>query len=233
MQDVIFHNEAYTNSGDELSPDVDNSDGNSQPLEVSSMSSQRRKSFMSAVIKAIKCAATSAKQSVYKKCEKTNDVVTEDLNSDTTEMLDSETEPCLMMENVLEDSSIPDSHSQNMISSTNSLLMVTAADSTMNKDEESLHNLCAAIVNRQKIEQQATLMMTRRSSEDDENSSHESIGDVSSISEQNNIQSVVDHAINVDNLVTKLLKVLHIIQDENDKSVRKLIAEKYAIFIEL
>lgn len=159
----------------------------------------------------------------------------DDLESDSTEMLDSETEPCLMMENVLEDVSMPDSHSHNMVTSTNSLLMVSAPSNDMNKDEESLHNLCEAIANRRKIEQQANLMMMtqHRSVDGDQSNSddaisdgRESIADIPSISENCTVQHLVDHVINVDNLVTKLLKVLRLIQIENDNCVQRLISEK-------
>lgn len=159
----------------------------------------------------------------------------DDLESDSTEMLDSETEPCLMMENVLEDVSMPDSHSHNMVTSTNSLLMLTAPANDMNKDEESLHNLCEAIANRKKIEQQANLMMMTQhrgvdgdpsNSDDAISDGHESIADIPSISENCTVQHLVDHVINVDNLVTKLLKVLRLIQIENDNCVQRLISEK-------
>lgn len=88
--------------------------------------------------------------------------------SDSTEMLESETEPCLMMENVLEDVSMPDTHSHNMVSSTGLLLSgshlqvkgsvdeLTVDDeiADMNREEESIHNLSQAIFNRQQIEQE-------------------------------------------------------------------------------
>lgn len=81
--------------------------------------------------------------------------------SDSTEMLDSETEPCLMMENVLEDVTMPDSHSHNMVSSTGLMMsqIDVKTDAGMDKEEESIFNLSQAIANRQKIEQQTNLIM--------------------------------------------------------------------------
>lgn len=82
-------------------------------------------------------------------------------DSDSTEMLDSETEPCLMMDNVLEDVPMPDSHSHNMVSSCigmisqieipSEILNVTTAD-------ESLQNLSQAILNRQNMESQVNAL---------------------------------------------------------------------------
>lgn len=76
-------------------------------------------------------------------------------------MLDSETEPCLMMENVLEDVTMPDSHSHNMVSSTGMMMsqIEVKTDAGMDKEEESIFNLSQAIANRQKIEQQTHMIM--------------------------------------------------------------------------
>lgn len=232
---MIYHNEAYPNSSEEPSPDCEHATDKAAAGRDHSLSPHRNQSFIAAVINAIKSAANTAKQSVHKKSIGENtQTFGDDLESDSTEMLDSETEPCLMMENVLEDVSMPDSHSHNMVSSTNSLLMVTAPSNDMNKDEESLHNLCEAIANRQKIEQQANLMLLQHRGLDGEQSNsddvisdgHESIADIPSISENCTVQHLVDHVINVDNLVTKLLKVLRLIQIENDDCVQRLIGEK-------
>lgn len=148
-QDVIFHNEAYTNSAssEDASPDGDtvNLFGDKSP--------QRHQSFVTAVINAIRNAASSAKYSVQKKdfgISTGGGAVGDE--SDSTEMLDSETEPCLMMEHVLEDVSMPDSHSHNMVSSSGMLLSQVEMPSEMDRDEESFHNLSQAIANRQRIE---------------------------------------------------------------------------------
>lgn len=152
------------------------------PLSDGSLSPQRHQSFIVAVISAIRNAATTAKHSVvqpsprdYSKIAATTTTATIDEmaeESDSTEMLESETEPCLMMENVLEDVSMPDTHSHNMISSTGLILSsgpnllslsqkasedegpVYAAVAEMNREEKSIHNLSQAILIRQQIEQQ-------------------------------------------------------------------------------
>ena len=61
----------------------------------------------------------------------------------------------------------------------------------------------------------------------DDISGHESIADIPSISEYCSAQSLVDQVIEVDNSVTKLLKVLRIIQLDNDNCIQQLITEKY------
>lgn len=55
---------------------------------------------------------------------------------------------------------------------------------------------------------------------------HESIADIPSISEYCCAQPLVDQIISVDNLVTKLLKVLRIIQMDNDNCIQQLICNK-------
>lgn len=144
-------------------------------------------------------------------------------NGDASEMLDSETEPCLMMENVLEDVPMPDSHTHNLISSS----MVTSLQSMDDDQEDSLHNLCEAIANRQKIEEQTTLMMMNQSVHSERDAHDpESVANSSACEQEFPVQILVDHVINVDNLVTKLLKVLRIIQIDNDNCIQQLINEK-------
>lgn len=123
-------------------------------------------------------------------------------NSDSTEMLDSETEPCLMMEHVLEDVIIPDGHSHNMISSGHSMLnsRLTHSESLNNlfmrpKHEFNNYSLTASL-----------------------NASYTS----DSYSDMGANISVVDQVINVDNLVTRLLKVIRIIQVESDDGMVQL-----------
>lgn len=123
------------------------------------MSPQRHQSFIAAVIHAIKNAA---KHTVNRKDQPPIEPVSQTGDeSDSTEMLDSETEPCLMMENVLEDVTMPDSHSHNMVSSTGLMMsqIDIKTDAGMDKEEESIFNLSQAIANRQKIEQQTHLIM--------------------------------------------------------------------------
>lgn len=215
-----------------------NTDGSISPL--------RHQSFIKAVLSAIKSAAITAKGSVNKKttanADESSMAVTEnDVDaSDSTDMLDSETEPCLMMENVLEDVTMPDSHSQNMVSSShNGVSSIshstvdvpvepseTAAVSTMNKEEESLFNLCQAIANRQEIEHQTSLMMHRTNGFSADTSIHESMNDMPQVNDGCTAQVLVDHIIEVDNLMTKLLKVLRIIQIEDNDCIQRLIGEK-------
>lgn len=82
-------------------------------------------------------------------------------DSDSTEMLDSETEPCLMMDNVLEDVSMPDTHSHNMVSSCTGIISQVDMPSelvNLSTGDDSLHNLSQAIVNRQNVESQVNAL---------------------------------------------------------------------------
>lgn len=80
-------------------------------------------------------------------------------------MLDSETEPCLMMDNVLEDVNMPDSHSHNMVSSCTGMISQIEIPSELvnaTTGDESLHNLSQAIVNRQTVESQVSAMAVQK-----------------------------------------------------------------------
>lgn len=78
----------------------------------------------------------------------------------SSDLLDFETEPCLMMESVLEDVTLPDTYSHNMISSSDSLRRAlsfpeTADDHNITKskigdDCTSLTSLTQAILHRRK-----------------------------------------------------------------------------------
>lgn len=78
----------------------------------------------------------------------------------SSDLLDFETEPCLMMESVLEDVSLPDTYSHNMVSSSDSLRRAlsfpeTTDEHNMRKtkigdDCTSLMNLTQAILHRRK-----------------------------------------------------------------------------------
>lgn len=182
---MIYHNEAYTNSGGssgQVSPDREHA----APISEGSLSPQRHQSFIVAVISAIRNAATNAKHSVVQPHRRdcsvngattaTTTIDEAGEESDSTEMLESETEPCLMMENVLEDVSMPDTHSHNMVSSTGLILSgpplmsmnqqavvnelpIDEQVDEMNQEEKSIHNLSQAIFNRQQIEQQSIRMI--------------------------------------------------------------------------
>lgn len=200
LEDVIFHNEAYTNSSSspEMTPEK-----SKKLLKENSPSPKRGSSFVSAIINAIRNA--TAQTSFLTSKEYSKDTISMD-NSDSTEMLDSETEPCLMMEPVLEDVIIPDGHSHNMISSGHSML-----SSARLTQSESLNNLSQAIFCRQISEQKLT-----------ENLSSSFSGEMPSLTEICPSVPLVDQIIEVDNLVTKLLKVLRIIQIENDDCMNEL-----------
>ncbi|KFB53028.1 AGAP007336-PA-like protein [Anopheles sinensis] len=316
LEDVIYHNEAYTNSassGDgspeyEQTSDKYPSDSKHQQhlqhqqqsqQQVAPLSPQRGQSFIAAVISAIKNATsktTSVKPAVAtngagaghvtKECRESNGH-----ESDSTEMLDSETEPCLMMDNVLEDVTMPDSHSHNMVSSSTRISQIEMPSSmesgvcanapggnVMMAHDESLDNLSQAIANRQQIELQSNMIASGRSSrfhhstssdqqarnsaatmassvaaggaittatqdhttashssslDDDENSccAEASMAEMPSICEYCNAQSLVDQVIDVDNLITKLLKVLRIVQMDNDHCIQELINHKNKLAI--
>uniref|UniRef100_A0A182J017 Cornetto n=1 Tax=Anopheles atroparvus TaxID=41427 RepID=A0A182J017_ANOAO len=259
------------------------------------LSPQRGQSFIAAVISAIKNA--TSKTTTVKPTVATNGGVahaTKDCRenngheSDSTEMLDSETEPCLMMDNVLEDVTMPDSHSHNMVSSSTRISQIempssmesgvgaTGPGNAMMTHDESLDNLSQAIANRQQIELQSNMIASGRSSrfhhstssdqqarnsaatmassvaagvtttapdhttashssslDDDENSccAEASMAEMPSICEYCNAQSLVDQVIDVDNLITKLLKVLRIVQMDNDHCIQELINHKNKLAI--
>lgn len=122
LEDVIFHNEAYNQS----SSSVESTPEKSRQFSIEQKQSPNGKglhklqnncflrfyfevsagsSFVSAVINAIKNAASG------KDVSKKKDNISLCDQSSSNEMLDSETEPCLMMEHVLEDVVIPDGSS--------------------------------------------------------------------------------------------------------------------------
>ncbi|KAJ8964520.1 hypothetical protein NQ314_004815 [Rhamnusium bicolor] len=202
LDDVIFHNEAYNNS----SSSPESTPEKSRKMFIDkSPSPQKGSSFVSAVINAIKNAAA---QSPFAVRDISKDNLCTDRSS-SNEMLDSETEPCLMMEHVLEDVIIPDGHSHNMISSGHGSMM-----SSRLTHSESLKDLSQAILNRQ-MSEQATLSFGGSL-----NTSFTS--DLASLSDLFPSISLVDQVIDVDNLVTRLLKVIRIIQLENDDCMSEL-----------
>lgn len=273
LEDVIYHNEAYTNSSSgDGSPETEQPGGSSQQQQhqdspqkscknTTPLSPQRGQSFIAAVISAIK-NATSKSTTLKSNASVTVSRDKRDIcghESDSTEMLDSETEPCLMMDNVLEDVTMPDSHSHNMMSSSTRISQIEMPSSLesganmMISHDESLDNLSQAIANRQQIELQSSIIASGRSPrfrrscsgseqradhttashssslEDDENSccaEGVSMGEMPSICEYCNAQSLVDQVIDVDNLITKLLKVLRIVQMDNDHCIQELVCHK-------
>ncbi|XP_034483768.1 sporulation-specific protein 15 [Drosophila innubila] len=243
-------------AGDALHTLVLTSDG--------SLSPQRNQSFIAAVIGAIRQATThSGKRLSQRKRqgqgsaaavgyampgtlhnnEQTNLNGNGGDDSDSTEMLDSETEPCLlMMDNVLEDVVHPDSHSHNMVSSCTGMIsqielpteLISSQCSqhqvTVNADD-SLQQLSQAITNRQQMElhvhKLSVLPMNNRDQcNTEELSCHDSLADLPSLMEYSTAQAVVDQVIEVDTLVTKLLKVLRLVQLDNDNCIQQLIVDK-------
>lgn len=118
-----------------------------------------------------------------------------------------------MMEPVLEDVIVPDGHSHNMISSGHSMLSCSRLTHS-----ESLNNLSQAIINRQ-ISEQASMSLT-------ESLNASFTSDMSSVSDYGTCISLVDQVIDVDNLVTRLLKVIRIIQLENEEVMNELQDER-------
>ncbi|XP_063921651.1 nuclear anchorage protein 1 isoform X2 [Zophobas morio] len=179
LEDVIFHNEAYSNSSS--SPDA-TPEKCRKFLGDKTPSPKKGSSFVSAVINAIKNAAAQSPFAGHKDVSKEN--ICAD-NSSPNELLDSETEPCLMMEHVLEDVVIPDGYTHNMISSCHSILS-SQSDSFLDMSRSSYST------------------------------------DMPSLCEIFPSFSLVDQVIEVDNLVTRLLKVIRIIQLENDDCMNEL-----------
>ncbi|XP_050297319.1 uncharacterized protein LOC126736802 [Anthonomus grandis grandis] len=191
LEDLIFHNEAYNNCSS-----IDSTPEKSR-LFIDQKPSPNGKgsSFMSAVINAIRSAAAgrdfSRKNSLHDR-------------SSSNEMLDSETEPCLMMEHVLEDVVIPDGYSHNMISSGHgSMLSSRLTHSESMKDVSNLY-------------------FSRQHSEPTSLNTSFTTSDIFSLSEYFPAISLVDQVIEVDNVITRLLKVIRIIQIENEDCMADL-----------
>ncbi|XP_037718588.1 uncharacterized protein LOC119552815 isoform X1 [Drosophila subpulchrella] len=231
-----------------------------------SLSPQRNQSFIAAVIGAIRQATThSGKRLSLRQAGKRNgvgsgsaQVVTTGTtshepqgngdDSDSTEMLDSETEPCLlMMDNVLEDVVHPDSHSHNMVSSCTGMIsqielpteLISQCSHQNNLNggtggDDSLQQLSQAITNRQQMELHmhkinGMPMNPRDQCNTEELSCHDSLAELAelpSLMEYSTAQAVVDQVIEVDTLVTKLLKVLRLVQLDNDNCIQQLIVDK-------
>ncbi|XP_043647963.1 uncharacterized protein LOC122616542 [Drosophila teissieri] len=231
-----------------------------------SLSPQRNQSFIAAVIGAIRQATThSGKRLSLRQAGKKNGVglgsvqaVTAGTqgyepqgngdDSDSTEMLDSETEPCLlMMDNVLEDVVHPDSHSHNMVSSCTGMIsqielpteLISQCSHANNINggaggDDSLQQLSQAITNRQQMELHmhkinGMPMNPRDQCNTEELSCHDSLAELTelpSLMEYSTAQAVVDQVIEVDTLVTKLLKVLRLVQLDNDNCIQQLIVDK-------
>nr|NP_001261496.1 cornetto, isoform D [Drosophila melanogaster]AGB94191.1 cornetto, isoform D [Drosophila melanogaster] len=231
-----------------------------------SLSPQRNQSFIAAVIGAIRQATThSGKRLSLRQAGKKNGVGLGSAqavsagtqgqepqgngdDSDSTEMLDSETEPCLlMMDNVLEDVVHHDSHSHNMVSSCTGMIsqielpteLISQCSHQNNINggaggDDSLQQLSQAITNRQQMElhmhkMNGMPMNPRDQCNTEELSCHDSLAELTelpSLMEYSTAQAVVDQVIEVDTLVTKLLKVLRLVQLDNDNCIQQLIVDK-------
>ncbi|CAG9760994.1 unnamed protein product [Ceutorhynchus assimilis] len=192
LEDVIYHNEAYNQS----CSSVESTPEKSRILiDQKPSPNGKGSSFVSAVINAIKNAASgrdlSRKDSFYDR-------------SSSTEMLDSETEPCLMMEHVLEDVVIPDGYSHNMISSGHGSML-----SSRLTHSESLKDV-------------SNIYFSRQHSEPTSLNTSFTTSDIFSLSEIFPAISLVDQVIEVDNVITRLLKVIRIIQIENEDCMGEL-----------
>jgi hypothetical protein len=221
----------------------DSGDGSPEQEAKGPLSPQRGHSFIKAVINAIRSATSKSIKSggnAAVVCKKDDNDPQGEEPEDTTEMLDSETEPCLMMDNVLEDAPMPDSHSHNMVSTSTriSQIEMPSIENSSIPHDDSLDNLSQAIANRQQIELQSSIMASRRgvfrqdtvqsqaSSMDNDEENEASMAEMPSITDYCNAQALVDQVIDVDNLITKLLKVLRLVQLDNDHCLQELIEQK-------
>ncbi|KAJ9575095.1 hypothetical protein L9F63_007756 [Diploptera punctata] len=213
LEDVIFHNEAYSksNSSVEASPEkVSANKQSEQPSydEQHTPSPKRGTSFVSAVISAIRNATVggTANQS---------DAQTEEI----VEIADNNHEETLQVVDSERDSSTVQGEDtiSNPRYSTGSISASCLANS------ESLQNLSQAILNRQQFE-----LAQADGSEDISSIEYEGSGIelLPPLEDCSPAITLVDQIIDVDNLVTKLLKVLRIIQLENDTCVDELHDER-------
>ncbi|XP_046619999.1 uncharacterized protein LOC124305061 isoform X1 [Neodiprion virginianus] len=233
LEDVIYINEAYSCSNSS----VESSPVSSRQSLKEFTPSPKRGSFVSAVIGAIRNAATHpfvGKPADRKPAfiEPALKQLHKEISLDSSsDLLDFETEPCLMMESVLEDVPLPDTYTHNMVSSSDSLRRTLG--STENGLEESskqgrfadestsLSNLTQAILHRRKVEVEEH--------DECESLSESETGITDNpgpLTDYCPAISLVDQVIDVDNLVTKLLKVLRIIQLDNDTCIQELREEK-------
>ncbi|XP_069672096.1 uro-adherence factor A isoform X2 [Periplaneta americana] len=213
LEDVIFHNEAYSksNSSIEASPEkISANRASEQPSfdPQRTPSPKRGASFVTAVISAIKNAATGGTGKRVLHTEDTAQELFQETSEETSEL----------GEPTAEDLDAYDTAS-NPRYSTGSITTTCLANS------ESLQNLSQAILNRQQFE----LAQTDGGCSDDLTSiDYESSGVdlLPPLEDCSPAITLVDQIIEVDNLVTKLLKVLRIIQLENDTCMDELHDER-------
>ncbi|XP_014477986.1 PREDICTED: uncharacterized protein LOC106746185 isoform X2 [Dinoponera quadriceps] len=234
LEDVIYHNEAYSRSNSS----VESSPVSSKQSLKECTPSPKSGSFVSAVIGAIRNAATHpfAARSIDKKSnlDSSKQIYKELSMESSSDLLDFETEPCLMMESVLEDVPLPDTYSHNMVSSSDSLRRALSYPETV--DEHSMRKLkvsdeCSSLTNLTQA------ILHRRKVEDEGDDDCDSISESDTGTNDGPVPmtdycppvGLVDQVIDVDNLVTKLLKVLRIIQLDNDTCIQELKEERSAL----
>lgn len=196
LDDVIFHNEAYSNSNCsslDTTPDSVNKKFVSTPSPKPPKTNSTPSSFVSAVINAIKNATTLA--STQLNLDSSRDET--DNSDNSAELLDSETEPCLMMEHVLEDVVLPDTHSHNMISS------CLAINRNIFNVNTNLHLL--------KHSESLQILPSNNLGQSNQPAAN---------------VSLLDQVIYVDNIITRLLKVIRIIQLESETYMNELLDER-------
>ncbi|XP_044015297.1 MATH and LRR domain-containing protein PFE0570w [Aphidius gifuensis] len=246
LEDVIYHNEAYckSNSSNESSPVSSTTTPSITATTTTTTTAskninvKKNNSFVSAVLCAIKNAA---QQPFLRQQNNNKKLLFHELSMESsTDMLDYETEPCLMMESVLEDVPANDYHTKNMLSSCDSLrhLIYNNKDDDEddendedNDDDTSLINLTHSLLNNK---QQKNDYCNDNNIDNDDSISFSDNNHSHDINDDKNISTIdycnavnlVDQVIDVDNFLTKLLKVLRIIQLDNDTCIKELRDEK-------
>lgn len=254
LEDVIYHNEAYckSNSSNESSPTttIINSDNNSTTKNNSFVSA------VICAIKNAATQPFLLRQQKKLINNDNKKLLFHELSMNTkVDMLDYETEPWLHG-GVLEDVQINDYHSKNMLTSDDSLLHLINNTELINNDDDddntSLKNLTHAILNRRKIQDDENDDNCAdpdddnyhyNNEDDDDDNDDEDDYDYSISGSDNNLHDIigskslptidycnavnlVDQVIDVDNYLTKLLKVLRIIQLDNDTCIKELRDDK-------
>ncbi|XP_075221018.1 microtubule-binding protein cornetto [Lycorma delicatula] len=181
LEDVIFHNEAYSDSGSSVETSPQHS-SKITPATASAAASAGSGGFINAVLNAIRSATSSQSRA-------TN---TEN-SSESEQMLSLEPEPQAFRNRDVTCDSSPEKRL--------SIASVDDFEPSALVNSESLQNLTEAILKRQ---------------QDEKNESENSIEFPSVLP----ASTLVDQVIEVDNLITRLLKVLRIIQVANEQSVR-------------
>lgn len=219
LEEVIFHNEAYSKSNSSVEASPERMSVN-QPSEHPSFDAQRTPSpkrgasFVSAVISAIRNAAAGG---AGKRAALKNEEAAQEVQEPHKGISDVEVHEEELNKTVVQDS---EDTCLNTCHSTGNVINTALVNS------ESIQNLSQAILNRQQFERVQTdgsccsddLMTV-----DYEQSGIELLPPLEDYSPA---ITLVDQIIDVDNLVTKLLKVLRIIQLENDTCVDELHDER-------